>query len=259
MPSHPPPPQLNPTRFKTALKVSISKLKFIQDKKTAITKQQRRLLADLLKQGKESSAKIRIENIIRDDIYIELLEYLELYCELVLARSSIILDPARTTCDQNVIEAVQSLIYSAPHSELKEMTQIRDFLVFKYGAEFGKAAAENSSGIVPKKISSRCLVDPPSEELVNLYLCEVAKAYDAPFSGLKDLEVEVEETNEDDEDDDESPSGGIGVEAVLEQPIAETTDEPVKPKVTKPVSQAKKTQDEFDVLKARFAALKGTP
>ena len=85
MPSHLPTP-LNQTKLKTSLKMAISKLKFIQDKKTALTKQQRRQLADLLNQGKESSAKIRVENIIRDDIYIELLEFLELYCELLLAK-----------------------------------------------------------------------------------------------------------------------------------------------------------------------------
>lgn len=79
------PPHLNPLRLKTALKMAISKLRFIQEK-TAITKQQRRQLSELLSQGKESSSKIRVENIIRDDIYIELLEILELYCELLLAR-----------------------------------------------------------------------------------------------------------------------------------------------------------------------------
>lgn len=112
MPSHLPTP-LNQTKLKTSLKMAISKLKFIQDKKTALTKQQRRQLADLLNQGKESSAKIRVENIIRDDIYIELLEFLELYCELLLARISIILDQSRTTCDPGLKEAVHSIIYAA--------------------------------------------------------------------------------------------------------------------------------------------------
>ena len=63
------PPHLNPLRLKTALKMAISKLRFIQEKKTAITKQQRRQLSELLSQGKESSSKIRVENIIREYIY----------------------------------------------------------------------------------------------------------------------------------------------------------------------------------------------
>lgn len=227
MAQHPPP--ILPSKFKTSLKMAISKLQFIQEKKVALTKQQRRQLADLLNQGKESSAKIRVENIIRDDIYIELLEYLELYCELVLARISLIIDA--TECDESLLESVSSIIYSANHTELKEVTQVKELLIHKFGIEFGKKAVENTDGHVPEKILKRCKVPPPLEELVNLYLCEIAKAYSAPYSGLKDL---VPETNDDNDDDE--PSGG----EKIAEPIAETT---------KPV-------DELDALKARFAALK---
>lgn len=43
-------------------------------------------MAQLLEAGKEESARIRVENIIRQDISVELMEILELYCELLLAR-----------------------------------------------------------------------------------------------------------------------------------------------------------------------------
>ncbi|KAK6455834.1 regulator of Vps4 activity in the MVB pathway-domain-containing protein [Scheffersomyces xylosifermentans] len=275
--SKPPPPHLNPARLKTALKMAISKSKFIQEKKSALTKQQRRQLADLLTQGKESSATIRVENIIRDDIYIELLEFIELYCELLLARISIILDPARTTCDASLIEAVQSVIYATPHTELKELNQIRDILIYKYGVDFGKAAKDNIDNFVPAKIVSRCQVDPPPQKLVEMYLCEIAKAYEAPYSKLRELELEqnledekkaAEKKDDDENGDDDDEDGGSGGIKVPNPPIAETTDEPgtskpavvappVVPPVDKPVSAAKKQQNEFDELKARFAALKG--
>ena len=58
----------------------------MQQKQTALAKQARRELAQLLEQGKEESAKIRVENIIREDLFVEMLEILELYCELLLAR-----------------------------------------------------------------------------------------------------------------------------------------------------------------------------
>jgi vacuolar protein sorting-associated protein IST1 len=43
-------------------------------------------MSTLLEAGKEASARIRVENIIRQDINVELMEMLELYCELILAR-----------------------------------------------------------------------------------------------------------------------------------------------------------------------------
>lgn len=241
-----PPPPVNPTRIKTTLKMAISKLKFVQEKKTALTKQQRRQLADILKLGKETSAEIRVENIIRDDIYVELLEYMELYCELLLARIVSISDLTRTTVDPGIDEAVSSVIYAAPHSELKEMTMLRDMFHVRYGDEYFKSAVDNANGKVPEKIFKRCLVEPPPESLVILYLSEIARTYDAPYSKMIVNDVE---------DDDDEPSGGEAIkekenEKKLENPIGEVAD-------SKPQSAAKKDQQDFDLLKARFAALKG--
>jgi vacuolar protein sorting-associated protein IST1 len=232
--------------------MAISKLKFIQDKKTALAKQQRRQLADLLNQSKELSAKIRVENIIRDDIYVELLEYLELYCELLLARMGMITDINRPTCDSSLAEAVQSVIYSAQYTELKEMTSLKEVLIHKYGIEFGKIAMENTDGVVPEKIVRRCEVEVPSETLVNLYLCEIARAYEAPYSGLAEYELTQAEEDEaqdkdNDEDDNNNGSGGQKVK-VLQEAISVSTEECG--------NSAKSGKDDFDALKARFAALK---
>ncbi|KAL6450773.1 IST1 Vacuolar protein sorting-associated protein IST1 [Candida maltosa Xu316] len=236
----PVPPHLNPARLKTALKMAISKLKFIQEKKTAITKQQRRQLSELLSQGKETSAKIRVENIIRDDIYIELLEILELYCELLLARLPILLD--RVVCEKNLVEPVASIIYSANHTELKELVQIKEILMYKFGNEFSLSVLENKDGEVPEKVIKRCDIEPPSEILVDLYLSEIAKAYGVPFSGLPEVQ--------DDENEDDDGDGGGQKE--LAEPIGELAD---KPSVKKSEPPAKEL-DDFDALKARFAALK---
>lgn len=228
-------PIVNPSRLKVSLKMAISRAQFVQEKKAALAKQQRRQLADLLGQGKETSATIRVENIIRDDIYVELLEYLELYCELLLARISLITDPALPECDENIREAVDLVIYAALFSELKELATIRDMLAAKYGPEFARAAAENTDGRVPDKIVSRCHVPVPTEDLVTLYLCEIARAYNAPYSKMP-------EAPEAPEDDDEGDDGGA-----KEMPVEAEGVSPAAP--AKPV-------DEFDALKARFAAFK---
>lgn len=242
------PPHLNQSRLKTTLKMAISKLKFVQEKKTAITKQQRRQLSELLSQGKESSAKIRVENIIRDDIYIELLEYLELYCELLLARLAILID--RPNCETNLLEAVSSIIYAANHTELKELIQIKEILMFKYGNEFLQSILDNKESQVSEKIVKRCDIEPPNEVLVDLYLCEIAKAYNVPFSGLSSFGNDEEDDNADEKNnnnDDDGDEGGT--KELADKPSVKKLD--AKPKL--------KDQDEFDALRARFAALKGSP
>ncbi|WLF78540.1 Vacuolar protein sorting-associated protein ist1 [Lodderomyces elongisporus] len=288
--------QINPTRLKTSLKMCLSKLQYTQEKQTAMAKQQRRNISHLLSQGKESSAKIKVENIIRDDIYIELMEYLELYVELLLARLGMIINNTATNiptttssnlsdeskndkqfnnatvCDPSLLEPIQSIIYSAPHTDLKELVTLRDILVSRYGVEFTREAMENGKGYISEKIIRRCGYDPPSEELVDLYLCEIAKTYGVPYSGLRlRLEDEVEEVvenegeqgdhnNDDANNNNNNGGGGVG-EKNKENPIAEKVDE-MKKKVANNggiKEKDEKPQDDFDALRARFAALKGTP
>lgn len=245
MANHPVPP-LNGTRLKTTLKMAISKLKFLQEKKTAISKQQRRQLADYLSAGKELSAKIRVENIIREDINIELLEHCELYCELLLARAPIITDPQRHTVDPGLKEAILSVVFLSHHTELRELNTLTDLFRQKYGPEFIQRVLENENGdYVPEKIVKKCSIEAPSEVLVELYLTEIARAYEVPYSGLKD------------EFDDDGGSGGIGEtvsQPVKEAPIA-ANDAPLSSEAPK-VEPAKPAASDFDSLKARFSALK---
>lgn len=182
-------------------------------------------MAELLSQGKEESARIRVENIVREDIYVELLEMLELYCELLLARIGLL---DKKECDPGLEEAVKTIIFSAPHTDLKEIHTVRDLLIHKFGTEFAHAAIENDGNIIPEKITKRTAVEAPSPELVSLYLKEIAKAYNVPFSGLaeeEDYEEGGDEEDEDDEDDDEGNGGSGGKPIQLEEPIEDYPEE----------------------------------
>src|SRR5438874_12258790 len=120
-------------------------------------------MAHLLEAGKEESARIRVENIIREELSVELLEILELYCELLLARVGL-LDAKE--CDPGLEEAVKSIIYAAPRTDVKELQQARALLVEKFGKEFALQAVENSDGKVEERVLKQLRVEPPPEPLV---------------------------------------------------------------------------------------------
>lgn len=164
-------------------------------------------------QGKEESARIRVENIIRTDITTELLEVLELYCELLLARTGLL---EAKECDPGLEEAIKSIIYAAPRTDVKELQQARALLVEKYGKDFALDAVENSDGKVADRVLKKLRVEPPDPELVTLYLKEIARTY-----GVNWPRKEESPEFQDDEDDD-TPSGGVAVKT-LEEPL--TTDE----------------------------------
>ncbi|KAI1503684.1 DUF292-domain-containing protein [Biscogniauxia marginata] len=191
-------------KLKVQLKLSIARLRMVQQRDEAMGKTQRRAMAQLLEVGKVDSARIRTENIIRSDITTELHEILELYCELLLARSGLLESP---TCDPGLEEAVKSIIYAAPKTEIKELQQVRALLAEKFGKEFVLAAMENSDGRVSEKVVKKLSVTPPREELVQGYLEEIARAYGVDWPKRpKDL-GEAPKFVDDDVSDDGNPSG----------------------------------------------------
>lgn len=174
----------------------------VQKRDEALSKTQRRAMAQLLEVGKIDSARIRVENIIRSDINTELHEILELYCELLLARAGLLEAPV---CDPGMEEAVKSVIYAAPKTEIKELHTVRALLAEKYGKQFVLDAMENTGGKVNEQVVKKLSVTPPRDELVQGYLEEIAKAY-----GVNWPKKPLGEAPPDyvDDDDDDSPSGG---------------------------------------------------
>ncbi|KAG7004740.1 hypothetical protein G7Y79_00023g053240 [Physcia stellaris] len=201
------------SKIKVQLKLAISRLRMVQQKDTAIAKQQRRAMAQLLEQGKEESARIRVENIIRSDIDTELLEILELYCELLLARTGLL---EAKDCDPGLEEAIKSIIYAAPRTEVKELQQTRQLLVEKYGKDFALQAIENSDGKVAERVVKKLKVEPPAQELVTLYLKEIARTYGVNWPKGENT------ANDNSEDDSDEPTSGQGIKN-LEEPL--TTEE----------------------------------
>ncbi|RYO81083.1 hypothetical protein DL766_004805 [Monosporascus sp. MC13-8B] len=209
----PPPSGTFVARLKVQLKLSIARLRMVQQRDDANGKSQRRAMAQLLEAGKIDSARIRVENIIRSDITTELHEILELYCELLLARSGLL---ETAPCDPGLEEAVKSIIYSAPKTEIRELQQVRALLGEKFGKEFVLAAMENSDGKVNEKVVKKLSVTPPREELVQGYLEEIARTYGVDWP--KRPRELGDAPKYADDDGDGSPSGGQAQKA-SEAPI----------------------------------------
>ncbi|KAI9674170.1 MAG: hypothetical protein M1817_001988 [Caeruleum heppii] len=208
-------------KIKMQLKLAISRLRMVQQKEAAIAKQQRRAMAGLLEAQKTESALIRVENIIRTDIQTELHEILELYCELLLARAQLLEAPQ---CDPGLEEATKSIVYAAPRTEIKELHQVRQLLVEKFGKEFALQAMENSDEKVSERVLTRLRVEPPKKELVVEYLEAIAEAYGVDWPKREGKKGgSAEDRDDDDNDDDDEPGDGHKVRAV-EPPLPADTE-----------------------------------
>ncbi|KAH6635180.1 regulator of Vps4 activity in the MVB pathway-domain-containing protein [Chaetomium sp. MPI-SDFR-AT-0129] len=225
-----PPPSTFVPKLKVQLKLAIARLRMVQKRDEALAKTQRRAMATLLEQGKIDSARIRVENIIRSDVTTELHEILELYCELLLARAGL-LDASSAAaggpgagagavgCDPGLEEAVKSIIYAAPRTEIKELTTVRTLLAERFGKEFVLQAMENEGGGVSERVVKKLSVTPPREELVQGYLEEIAKAYGVDWPpGRREKEKLGEAPEFVDGDDGEG--GGQRAKQQLEAPLS---------------------------------------
>ncbi|PFH52327.1 hypothetical protein AMATHDRAFT_140443, partial [Amanita thiersii Skay4041] len=175
-------------------RLSVQRLRTLQQKKEAQAKAARREIATLLERGKVETAKIKVEALINEDIYAELLELLELYCELLLARFGL-LDQNTREPDPGISEGVYSIIYAALRTELKELHVLREILMHKYGREFSVAVMENHNNGVSDRVMRKLVIQTPSPELVDAYLTEIAKGYNITWAsnGNEDQEVSQSE------------------------------------------------------------------
>lgn len=119
------------------------------------------------------------------------------------------------TCDPGLVEAVKSLIYAAPRTDIKELHNVRQLLVDKYGKEFALQAMEPDE-FVSEKVLRKLTVQPPPVELVNGYLEEIARTYGVDWPKRP---IDLDVADDDDEDDDDNPSGGQKIK-IPEEPIA---------------------------------------
>ncbi|KXN88926.1 hypothetical protein AN958_06797 [Leucoagaricus sp. SymC.cos] len=259
----------NAAKAKVQLRLSVQRLRTLQQKKEAQAKAFRRDIATLVERSKIETARIKVEGLINEDIHVELLELLELYCELLLARFGL-LDQNTREPDPAVNEAVCSIIYAAPRTELKgtlvsylpfpcgllsptELHVLRDILMHKYGREFSAGVMENRNNCVTDRarsiLSLPLVVDAPSAELVDGYLREIAKGYGVSW-GL-DLSKPATNTNKTE----------TAQESDKEEKLSEVKDQPSSEKggdalPSAPSTNNVETEDDFDALAERFAALK---
>ncbi|KAI0001771.1 DUF292-domain-containing protein [Russula vinacea] len=169
----------NSTKAKVPIySLSVQRLRTLQEKKGAQAKAARRDIATLLERGKAELhvSKWKAVILINEDIHLELLELLELYCELLIARFGLVEQNTREP-DPAVSEGICSIIYAAPRTELKVLHVLRDLLMHKYGREFSVAVMENRDNCVSERVMKKIALDMPSADLVEGYLAEIARGY----------------------------------------------------------------------------------
>lgn len=161
------------TKLKPQLKMASQRIALKINQKTQQNKMVKKEVAQLLGDSKEEKAKIKVEHVIREDFVIEAYEIVQLLCDMVTERLALI--ASEKACPLDMKESVNTLIYAADRTEIKELAKIRDMFGKKYGKEF--IAAAHSGQHINKRVAHKLSVEPPSHMLVIQYLKEIAKVH----------------------------------------------------------------------------------
>lgn len=201
----------NPTKCKTQLRLCVSRIRLLQNKKTVTTRAQRKDIAKLLEAGKEDSARIRVEALIQEESTVLAYEMLELYCELLSVRVELM--KQSKSLPEDMQESVASVLYAAQRcsAQLPELVVIRQQLQAKYGKEYAQRAQSDETCLAeqvnPRLVESLAIKVPPPKKKLAL-LSEIALEHGV------DWEVVTEETAA--EDVGEGAKAGAGADTLAD-------------------------------------------
>ncbi|XP_038702362.1 uncharacterized protein LOC119998944 isoform X2 [Tripterygium wilfordii] len=170
-------PSFNSSKCKTAAKMAVARIKLLRNKREVVVRQMRRDIAMLLQSRQDATARVRVEHVIREQNVLASNEFVELFCELIVARLTII--AKQRECPADLKEGIASLIFAAPRSsEIPELASIRKIFEKKYGKDFVSAATD----LRPNCGVNRILIDKlsvrtPTGEVKMKILKEIAKEY----------------------------------------------------------------------------------
>lgn len=186
-----------PDKCKIALKMAMARIKLLRNKKEVQVRQMRREVAQLLDGGnQDQTARIRVEHVIREEKFMQAYDLIEVYCELIVARMSII--DSQKTCPIDLKEAIASVIFASMRcSDVTELADVRKSFTSKYGKEFAASALEvrPDSG-VNRLVIEKLSAGAPDVQTKNKTLSSIAAEHNIKWEP-KAFEEKSQKQNED--------------------------------------------------------------
>ncbi|KAG4306368.1 hypothetical protein PORY_000356 [Pneumocystis oryctolagi] len=171
-------------KLKIQTKLCMNRLRLVQRKMLATHKLLEKEIVILLEKNMKQNLMVKAENIIRENMKIELLGILDLYCEMLLSRFHLL---RKGHCHEQIEQAICTLIYAAPRCEIKELYNMNEIFRLYFGKEFIQNSIENVHGKIDPKVVERLSNEPLNNNVIECYLQEIAclhniKYYDSCIS-----------------------------------------------------------------------------
>ncbi|KAH9599194.1 Vacuolar protein sorting-associated protein Ist1 [Trypanosoma melophagium] len=172
---------IDPLKLKANIRMAVTRVRMQQNKLVNSVKIQRRQLAELLALQKYDAARIRVEQVIRDDVSIEGLEVLALFLDLIANRIQLLTEKGSDAahCPPELKESITSVLWASARvgDSVPELQAVRKYFENRYGKGFVAMSVSNAEFSVNQKIIDRLGVFTPSNASCLEYLTNVATEY----------------------------------------------------------------------------------
>uniref|UniRef100_A0A6P7G8Y0 IST1 homolog n=1 Tax=Diabrotica virgifera virgifera TaxID=50390 RepID=A0A6P7G8Y0_DIAVI len=171
----------NYPKLKTTLQLAIFKVKLLQRKISEQNAKTKREVATLILKGKIPRARFKVELIISENDYIDALETVEIYCNLLLEQFHLI--QGQKEIDDSLKEAISTIIWVSSRltDDVQELTVLANILCGKYGPDFSKQCKEGTHEAINTNIKRKLGVYIPSKLLIENYMAEIAANYNISY------------------------------------------------------------------------------
>ncbi|CAD7940208.1 unnamed protein product [Amoebophrya sp. A25] len=167
--------KFDPSACKAQLRMAAGRAKIQKSRTIAATKNLQKEVALLLKDGQESRAKIKAEQILQNINLCDALDLLDTMSELLLTRIHFIAE--QKECPPDLVETVQTILYAASRCHVEELQKVVDQFQAKYGAEFVNIAKKDEKGLVHQRMVKLLSVRPPTPAEIVSILKDAATFY----------------------------------------------------------------------------------
>ncbi|CAH1422595.1 unnamed protein product [Lactuca virosa] len=156
------------SKCKSEIKMTRRRIEIIKRKRNAMQKFLRNDVADLLKNGLDSNAYSRVEQLYVDQNLSSCYEFVEQSCLLILNHLSS-MDKQRE-CPEECKESISTLMFAAARfADLPELRELRSLFAERYG--------NSLEPYVNKEFVKNLKAETPSEDIKNVMMLEITLEY----------------------------------------------------------------------------------
>ena len=183
----------NQAGLKANLQMAVSRLNLMKNKRINQISLSKCEIADLLQNGKEEMAMVKVESIINNENYITAIEVLIMFCAQLNERVFQI--TSATKCPDDLRVAIETVVWASCKIDSKELLEVRQNLGAKFGFDFCRNASENKEGFVNSVVRDKLVNVVPDEESKVIKIQEIASEKRIDFVFKHHIRLQIQNAN----------------------------------------------------------------